>query len=235
MRDFHGNSSINFKEVAGELYRVLKKGGVVVWVINDQTKKGDESGTSFRHALGFKEIGFRLFDTMIYLKRPRGAVGNIKGYWQTFEYMFVLSKGEPKTINLLMDRENKEESGRITGTRRLKNGELVPQTRKGYGKYGRRTNVWLYNIGGGHSYSDIYAKGHPATFPEQLAKDHILSWSNKGDLVYDPYMGGGTTAKMCVSSDRNFIGSEIVEDYCEVAKKRIAVARNERAIRLIEA
>ena len=228
MREYYGHSSVAFTEVAKALYRVLKDGGVVVWVIGDQTKNGSETGTSFTHALRFKEIGFRLFDTMIYLKPPRGAVGNNKGYWQAFEYMFVLSKGQPKTINLLMDRENKEERNGDRGTKRLKDGSLFGLQRGGYSKYGRRTNVWQYQIGNGHTATDTYAKEHPATFPEKLARDHILSWSNKGDLVYDPYMGSGTTAKMCVLHDRDFIGSEIVSDYCKIANKRVQLALDDK-------
>ena len=232
MREYYGNSSVAFAEVAKELYRVLKDGGIIVWIIGDQTKNGSETGTSFRHALRFKEIGFQLFDTMIYLKPPRGAVGNNKGYWQVFEYMFVFSKGAPKTINLLIDRENKEERNGDRGTKRLKNGNLLGLSRGGYSKYGRRTNVWRYHIGNGHTATDPYAKEHPATFPEKLARDHILSWSNEEDLVYDPYMGSGTTAKMCVLHDRNFIGSEIVSDYCKIANKRVKLALDDKKSRI---
>lgn len=221
MRDYESNSEVDFTSIAKGLFRILKPGGIVVWVISDQTRNFNESGTSFKHALGFKEVGFNLFDTMIYLKPPRGACGNNKSYWQTFEYMFVLSKGKPKTCNLIMDRENKEERNGDKGTKRLKDGSLKKVNRKGYGKKGRRTNVWKYNIGNGHTSSDDYAKEHPATFPEKLAEDHILSWSNEGDLVFDPFMGSGTTAKMAQKNKRNFLGSEIVPNYCEICKRRL--------------
>ncbi|OGG43002.1 repressor LexA, partial [Candidatus Jorgensenbacteria bacterium RIFCSPLOWO2_12_FULL_42_11] len=140
LRNYNGYS-FNLDGIARELFRVMKKGGVVVWVVGDQTIKGDETGTSFRQALHFKQVGFNLFDTMIYLKTPRGAVGNNKTYWQTFEYMFVLSKGTPKTINLLKDRENKDERDGDNGTKRLSDGSLLKLKRAGYSKYGRRTNV----------------------------------------------------------------------------------------------
>lgn len=221
MRKYDGNDFDEFEDIASELYRVVKEGGVVVWVINDQTKKGNESGTSFRHALYFKQIGFNLFDTMIYLKPPRGAAGNNKTYWQTFEYMFILSKGTPKTINLLLDRENKEARNGDSGTKRLYDGSLKKLNRGGYSKTGRRTNVWQYNIGNGHSATDNIAHQHPAIFPEKLAEDHILSWSNKGDLVYDPFMGSGTTAKMAFLNNRKFLGSEISKDYYRISKKRM--------------
>jgi len=221
MRKYSGNTFSEFEKIAKELFRVTKKGGVVVWVIGDQTTKGNETGTSFRHALYFKEIGFNLFDTMIYLKPPRGACGNNKTYWQTFEYMFVLSKGTPKTINLIKDRENVEAREGDTGTKRLFDGTLSKRKRSGYDKFGRRTNVWEYYIGKGHSASDNFAYEHPAIFPEKLARDHIITWSNKKDIVYDPFMGSGTTAKMAILNGRNYVGSELFNKYCEIARKRL--------------
>ena len=223
MREYEGYTLEGFEQIAVELYRIIKAGGVVVWVIGDQTINGNETGTSFRQALYFKEIGFNLFDTMIYLKPPRGAVGNNKTYWQSFEYMFVFSKGQPKTINLIKDRKNKESRKGDTGTKRLPDGSLLKLNRAGYANYGRRTNVWEYMIGKGHSASDDIAHKHPAIFPEKLAQDHILSWSNTGDLVYDPFLGSGTVALMAYLNDRNYIGSEINPNYCEIARERLQI------------
>ena len=222
MRDYD-DYVFDFHRIAFELYRVIKPGGVVVWVVGDETIQGNETGTSFRQALHFRDnVGFNLFDTMIYLKPPRGAVGNNKTYWQAFEYMFVLSKGMPKTIHLICDRDNKEERKGDRGTKRLVNGNLQKMQRGGYAKKGRRLNVWQYNIGKGHSTRDAIAHKHPAIFPEKLAEDHILSWSNPGDLVYDPFMGSGTTAKMCVMNHRAYMGSEIHTKYCDIAKQRLS-------------
>ena len=221
MRSYEGNTFFEFEKITKNMYRVMKKGGVIVWVISDQTKKGNETGTSFKHALYFKEVGFNLFDTMIYLKPPRGAVGNNKTYWQSFEYMFVFSKGNPKTINLICDRENKDERKGDKGTKRLFNGELKQISRGGYTKLGRRTNVWEYKIGKGHSASDHLAHQHPAIFPEKLVEDHIKSWSNENDIIYDPFMGSGTTAKMAQKLKRNWLGSEINKTYCEIANTRL--------------
>ena len=220
LRNYKGYS-FDFESIAKELFRVTKEGGVVVWVVGDSTIKGSETGTSFSQALYFKQIGFNLFDTMVYLKPPRGAVGNNKTYWQTFEYMFVFSKGAPKTINLIKDRENKDERDGDNSTKRLHDGSLLKQKRAGYSKYGRRTNVWEYLIGKGHSASDKIAYEHPAIFPEKLARDHIISWSEEGDVIYDPFMGSGTTAKMSIINKRNYIGSELSDEYCEIAQKRI--------------
>lgn len=221
LRDYKGYS-FPFNNIANELYRVTKQGGVVVWVVGDATINGSETGTSFKQALYFKEIGFNLFDTMIYAKPPRGAVGNNKTYWQTFEYMFILSKGKPKTINLINDRKNKEIRCSDNGTKRLGNGELLKIKRGGYSEYGRRTNIWEYCIGNGQSANDDIAFKHPAIFPEKLAEDHIISWSNEGDLIYDCFGGSGTTAKMAHKWKRNWILSEISIEYCQIAEKRIS-------------
>lgn len=224
MRTYNGYS-FPFEDIAKELFRITRQGGVVVWVVGDATVKGSETGTSFRQALYFKEIGFDLFDTMIYAKPPRGAVGNNKTYWQTFEYMFILSKGKPKTINLINDRKNKECRKGDNGTKRLENGDLLKVKRGGYSEYGRRTNIWEYGIGKGQSTKDNIAFEHPAIFPEQLANDHIISWSNDNDLIYDPFMGSGTTAKMAIFNNRKYIGSEISEDYCKIIETRIKECR----------
>ena len=213
--------SFNFKECARELLRVTKDGGIIVWIVSDQTKDGDESGTSFEQVLGFKKVGFNLFDTMIYQKPPRGAVGNNLTYWQSFEYMFVLSKGTPKTINLLQDRDNKNARSGDRGTKRLYDGSLKKVRRGGYSNTGRRTNVWTYHVGQGHSASDKIAHEHPAIFPESLAADHIKSWSNERDMVFDPFCGSGTTLKMAKELKREFYGCDISKKYVDLALKRV--------------
>ena len=220
LRTYNGYC-FDFENIAKELYRVTKQGGVVVWVVGDATIDGDETGTSFRQALYFKEIGFKLFDTMIYQKPPLGAVGNNTTYWQAFEYMFVFSKGKPNTINLICDRKNKDAREGDNGTTRLVDGTLKNVSRGGYGEYGRRTNVWEYLVGKGHSTKDDIAFEHPAMFPELLAADHIKTWSNEGDIVLDPFMGSGTTAKVSRTLHRHYIGFEISAEYCEIIRKRL--------------
>jgi DNA modification methylase len=221
LRDYKG-FSFDFPAVANELYRVIKPGGVVVWVVGDQTSNGSESGTSFRQALYFKDIGFNLHDTMIYEKNT--ALPNGVRYFQVFEYMFVFSKGRPKTINLIEDRKNrfreKWGSGRVV---REKDGTLSKRGGNYVGReYGRRNNIWRYNTGYRFGTKDTIAFEHPATFPDLLASDHIRSWSNEGDLVYDCFGGSGTTAKMSHILKRNWILSEISKEYCDIAEKRIA-------------
>ena len=211
-----------WKPIIQELYRITKSGGVVVWVVGDATIKGSETGTSFKQALYFKEVGFNLHDTMIYTKGGQGATGSTLAYWQDFEYMFVFTKGKINTFNPIEDRKNKtkpREKEESQGHRFI-NGETKGKRIIKRKEFGRRFNVWKYHESGTRI-------NHPAVFPEQLANDHIISWSNEGDIVFDPFMGSGTTGKMAVLNNRNFIGIEKVEKYFEIAKNRIEQARQD--------
>ena len=217
LRTYNGYS-FDFDAVAKELYRVTKQGGVVVWVVGDATIKGSETGTSFKQALYFKEIGFNLHDTMIY-EKSTALPQNCDRYYPIFEYMFVLSKGKPKTFNPITVLASNNKRKDKTAHRTKDNKIVVPKT--GRNEYRRLFNVWRYAVGLGGTTNDKIAFQHPAIFPEKLAEDHILSWSNEGDLVYDPFMGSGTTAKMAIINKRNWIGSEISKEYCDIAEKRI--------------
>lgn len=214
--------TFDFETIASQLYRVTKSGGVVVWVVGDATVKGSETGTSFKQALFFKECGFNLHDTMIYLKR-NPPPQNHNRYEQSFEYMFVLSKGKPKTFNVIMERslyigskknralENKSniDAGSIS---RQRNEKTIVK------EYKPRKNVFEYAVG---ISDEVETQNHTAPFPENLPKDHILSWSNEGDLVLDCFVGSGTTLKMAKMLNRNYIGFDISQEYCEIAKQRI--------------
>ncbi len=208
-----------WKQVLEGLYRVTKKGGVVVWVVGDATIKGSETGTSFKQALYAMELGFNLHDTMIYKKTGGGARGSNLAYWQNFEYMFVFSKGRPKSINLIHDKENSTAGNRNSGV----NGRAVDGSKRfkkatTTAKIGRRENVWI--IPAGNNTSDDKTE-HPAVFPEKLAHDHITSWSNEGDTIFDPFLGSGTTGKIATQLNRNFIGIEKVEKYFDIANDRL--------------
>jgi len=220
LRDYNGYS-FPFEEIAKELFRVTKQGGVVVWIVGDATINGSETGTSFRQALYFKEIGFNLHDTMIYEKAGMSMPSSNR-YHQVMEYMFVFSKGKPKTFNGLKDRKNRWTSSFGNSSTRQKNGELEKKGKIEFDEYGMRFNIWRYANGAGFGQNDDIAYLHPATFPENLCGDHILSWSNEGDLVYDCFGGSGTTAKMAHKLKRNWILSEISSEYVQIAKKRIA-------------
>lgn len=209
----------DFEATAQELYRVTCEGGTVVWVVGDATVDGSETGTSFRQALYFKDVGFNLHDTMIYAKN--NPVPNKQNrYQQQFEYMFVFTKGRVKTFNPIM-RQNKYAGEKIAGTFRHEKDELTKMTERVTKAESIENNIWWYSVGKCMSTLDEIAHRHPAVFPEELARDHIISWSNEGDLILDPFMGSGTTAKVAMHNNRNFIGFELSSEYCEIAELRI--------------
>jgi site-specific DNA-methyltransferase (adenine-specific) len=216
IRNYNG-FAFEFENIAKELFRVIKEGAVVIWVVSDATIDGSESGTSFKQVLFFKQVGFRLHDTMIYYKNnPMPQTGN--RYHQHFEYMFAFSKGSPKTFNPIT--EPTKYRGLANMKNRGKTGSLD------YEKVERTTerkvgNVFFYSIGGGISTKDKIAYKHPAIFPEKLVYDQIFTWTNEGDIVYDPFMGSGTTAKIAQLMNRKWLGSEISEEYIEIAEERL--------------
>ena len=207
----------DFENVAKELYRVTKEGGVVIWVVGDATVNGSETGTSFKQALYFKECGFRLHDTMIYKKNPIPYDPKCNRYWQEFEYMFVFSKGKPICNYIKVECKTKGQPKRGNyGQKRLDGSNRTDRHKEDrvVKDYKVKGNIWFYSVG-------KRTKGHPAQFQEQLANDHIISWSNENDLVYDCFIGSGTTAKMAKLNNRNYIGSEISEEYFKIAEERI--------------
>ena len=207
----------DFEGIVRELYRVTKNGGVVVWIVADAVKNGSETGTSFIQALYFKEVGFNIHDTMIWCKDTFNFPDKTR-YGQSFEYMFVFSKGKIKTVNKIKDRKNKWSGTKVHGTSRNSDGTTFRKcnhNKTTVGEFGERFNVW--NI----SSEKNNNTGHPAVFPEQLAKDHILSWSNQSDTVLDPFSGSGTTCKVAKITQRNYIGFEISKEYCDIANNRV--------------
>lgn len=219
LRTYNGYS-FDFEAVAKELYRVTKQGGVVVWVVGDATIKGSETGTSFKQALYFKECGFNLHDTMIYAKNSYMPLTHNR-YEQAWEYMFVFGKGKPSTFHPIMIDCITAGTKRNRGGSKAKEAsyaERLREERTEVNTQKQHPNIFYYDVGKGDKTE------HNAPFPEQLASDHIISWSNEGDLVYDPFMGSGTTAKMAILKKRNWIGSEISEEYCKIIERRITTA-----------
>lgn len=211
IRSYNGNidqwSFDKFKSIADELYRVTKKNGVVVWIVADGTENGSESLTSFRQAMYFREIGFSLYDTMIW-EKPSPAVPTEGRYYDVFEYMFVFCKGsKPKSLNLICDRMNSS-AGSVARkeTRSAREDRKYLDEKRVVADTSRRFNVWT--VGRGRNLSS-----HPAVFPYELARDHILTWSDEGDIVLDPFMGSGTTAMAARSTGRHFVGFEIDDSY----------------------
>ena len=212
LRTYNGYS-FDFESIAKELFRVTKDGGSVVWIVGDSTSKFNESCTSFKQALYFKELGFNLLDTMIYYKQNYApAYPTLRRYANQFEYMFVFSKGRPSKFNPIQKKRARNKIEKVAF--RQKDGTLIRKTKQKSKETKDASNVWEYAVSGNST-------GHPAVFPEQLAKDHIITWSNEGDLIYDCFMGSGTTAKMAILNNRNYIGSEMSKEYCDIAEKRI--------------
>ena len=219
LRTYNGNidqwNFEKFKSIAQELYRVTNQGGVVVWIVADKTQNGSETGTSFKQALYFMECGFNLHDTMIWRKPNAMPQVDKTRYTQCFEYMFVFSKGKPKTFNPI--KTPCKYAGKFLKTTN-KNPESIKSSHGNVVNNERIAfNVFDYVVAGTNY-------GHPAIFPEQLANDHIISWSNEGDTVLDCFMGSGTTGKMAVLNNRNFIGIELDKGYFDIAKQRIEEA-----------
>lgn len=224
LRKYKGYN-FNFEETANELYRVTKKGGIVVWIVGDATIKGSETGTSFKQVLYFKNIGFNLHDTMIYEKNSLPM--NHNRYEQIFEYMFILAKGHPNVFNPIRipckypEKETARQNSYFSYTNEKLRKARSGKKRKPVGETKIKGNIWKYATGKNHSTHDEIAFEHPAIFPEQLVNDHILSWSNEGDIVLDPFSGSGTTHKMALLNNRKFIGFEISPEYVDIENKRL--------------
>ena len=228
-----------FKQVADEISRVLKPGGVIMWNVNDATVKGSETGSSFRQCLHFMDAhGMRLHDTMIYEKTGTAFASGPKSvrYTQIFEYCFILSKGKPKTINLIQDKKNKWAGYTSFGNAvtRKKDGTFNDPGKKSKAirEYGVRTNIWKIKNSGGFGQSSKASYKHPATMPEELARGHVITWSNENDLILDPFMGAGTTAQVCLEENRNFIGFEIDDTYHQMCVDRIKPMQDNLLTRL---
>lgn len=221
LRDYKGYA-FKFEMIAEQLYRITKKGGIVVWVVGDRIN-GGRSLTSFRQGIYFQEIGFNVHDVMIYQKKNTPFMRS-NAYTNAYEFMFVLSKGRPKTFTPL--REKTVRSGFEMLVHNKRPDGVNKKVRKELKKEKTKTNIWAYAVGYGGTTSDKIAFSHPAVFPEKLAKDHILSWSKRGDLVFDPMCGSGTTCKMAMLNGREWLGVDISKEYVEITKKRIRALKN---------
>ena len=222
LREYEGYD-FKFEPIAQELNRVLKLGGVIVWVVADATLKGSETGTSFKQALYFMSLGLNLHDTMIY-KRNAVKMPDKQRYFNCFQYMFVFSKGSPKTINLIKDHKNKTDGTKANKRyQREADGKMKERAPYCRPEYSVRWNIWTYDVGSLIMADDRLWVDHPAIFPLKLAEDHILSWSNPGDLVLDPMCGSGQTLIAAKKLKRSYLGIDISDKYCELCQKRLAL------------
>jgi site-specific DNA-methyltransferase (adenine-specific) len=213
LRVYNGYS-FNFESTSKELYRTTKEGGVLVWIVGDATEKGSETGTSFRQALGLKDAGFNLHDTMIWRKTNPMPKVKTKRYFDVFEYMFVLSKGQPKTFNPIMQPTKLGGKTYRSTMKQISSGKVRKPKTMILNVERYKDNIWDCAVAQNKT-------NHPAVFPEFLITDHITTWSNEGDLVYDPFIGSGTTALASIKLKRNYIGSEISPEYCDLINFRI--------------
>ena len=216
IRDYKGYS-FDYKKTLDEIFRVTTRGGVCCWIVADQTVNGSETGTSFKQALYAKEIGFNIHDTMIWAKDTT-AIPESTRYFQTFEYIFVLSKGSPKSFNPIQDRANKWRGTNVHGTYREKDGQTKRRGEKAteteISDYGTRFNVWDVSVEHNNQ------TGHPAVFPQKLVRDLMVSWSNEGDKILDPFLGSGTTRIVAYDNNREFVGYEISKEYFDKEEER---------------
>ena len=222
----YGGHGFDFDSVADACVGALKPGGVIVWVVADATVDGSETGTSFRHALGFMERGLRLHDHHD-LREERHVLAAAREYHQCFEYMFVFTNGVWATFNPINDRPNRfRERWSSKAGERGKDGKIKPRTRPTkFPEFGSRFNIWYYETGGQSRTSDFdEGDDHPARFPDDLARDHIITWTNPGDLVIDPMAGSGTTLRAAKDLGRNSIGVEIHEPYVDIINRRMPQA-----------
>jgi DNA modification methylase len=223
LRNYNGYA-FDYQSIAKELFRIMKEGGVIVWVVGDKIKDGNKSLTSFKQALFFQEIGFNVHDVMIYQKRNTPFMRS-NAYTNCYEFMFIFSKGKPKTFNPLKTKTVRNGVEKLVANKKADgiNKKVVGELKK------EKTliNIWDYAVGLGGSTNDKIAFEHTAIFPEKLAQDHILSWSNEGDIVFDPMSGSGTTCKMAKLNNRNFIGMEISQEYTNLSLKRLKLLENQ--------
>lgn len=221
IRDYHG-FSWDIDKVVNELYRVVKEGGVVAWVVGDRVKNHNKSLTSFRQAIKFQERGFNVYEHLIFEKAGSSPPVN-RRYQNNFESIFIFSKGKPKTVNLITDKKNKWAGNTGFGKKGIRNkdGSITPKKRKPVNEFGRRTTIWRYANTYGYSTKDIESHNHPAIFPELLAEDLIKSYSNEEDIVLDIFSGSGTTAKMSLLNNRQYIACELSKEYYELSLNRL--------------
>ena len=221
LRQYNGYTW-DFKELARQLYRVTKPGGVVVWIVGDPTIDGSESLASSLQKIYFRRVGFNLHDTMIYRKTKPPM--NDRRYQDNFEYMFVLTRGRPQVFNPILEKRKWKDGRKIKSYHREADGNGFRSNTRQNAEMVIPVNVWEYNTGGGQSASDDIAYSHPAIFPESLTRDHIISWSNPGDIVLDIFAGSGTTAKMSKLFHRHWLGFDISQEYVNLARRRVAAA-----------
>ena len=221
----YGGGVFDFGSIADACVGALVDGGVIVWVVGDGIEGYSETGSSFRHALGFMRRGLKLHQTMLY-QTTREAPTAPNRYARVHEYMFVFSNGRPRVANIIRDKPNTT-SGTVHRRKMIGRYADNSKPHRNYKRnrivspeFGPRTNIWKYHTSP-FSNANRFDE-HPAVFPDALARDHIRTWTNPGDLVIDPMAGSGTTLRAAKDLGRSSIGIEIHENYIDIIERRMA-------------
>ncbi len=222
IRDYKKGWIFDFPALGKNLYRLVKDGGVCAVVINDGTQDFAKSLTSFRLVLNWCDTaGWRLFETCIYQRD-----GNPGAWWKRrfrvdHEYIFLFLKGKkPKTFDKEPLMVPSKHAGRIySGTDRLTSGKFKKIDHKPVKRMKCRGTVWKYPTS--NTEGNRTKLQHPATYPDPLAQDIIQCFSEPGDTVLDPMCGSGTTCVMAMKMKRQYMGIDINEEYCQIARKRL--------------
>ncbi len=221
IRKYNG-FSFNLHSTGKELFRVLKDGGIIAMVIQDQTKNFGKSLTSFKTIIDWCEnVGFKLFETIIYKKHGAEGAWWTKRFRVDHEYIPIFLKGErPAYFNKEPLKIPSKHGGKtMTGcATRLTNGKTLKSKRVFINPMKCRGTLWDYTTCGDGT---RLKHQHPATFPDKIPVDFIRCFCPKNGIVLDPFIGSGTTALAAIQLNRNYIGIDISKEYCELAKKRI--------------
>lgn len=221
LRDYKGKPSFDMAVLGREILRVTKEGGVCCMVIQDATKNGAKSLTSFRTACLFADLGWRLFECCIYSRAGVPGAWWTKRFRVDHEYIFIFTRGDglPRRFDKTsLMVESKYAGITAGGTKRTTKGDFVAIKKTVISPLKCRGTIWHYAAS--NTERNKTKSEHPATYPDSLARDIISCFSKEGDLVLDPMMGSGTTGIASVNMGRRFLGIEISVQYMEIAKRR---------------
>lgn len=222
IRDYNGSIHFDLHKTGQEIFRVLKSGGIAVMVIQDQTKNFGKSLTSFKTIIDWCDnIGFKLFETIIYRKNGSEGVWWTKRFRVDHEYMPIFLKGKkPQYFNKEPLKIPSKHGGKVmtgSGSRKT-NGETQKTVTRAINFKKCRGTIWNYLMAGD---KNPLKRKHPAVFPDKIPYDFIQCFCPEEGIVLDPFAGSGSTLVMAKKLRRSFIGFDIVPEYCELARERL--------------
>jgi DNA modification methylase len=193
-------------KVFAETYRVLVNGGRACINVANLGRKPYIPLSDYISQLMI-EIGFNMRGEIIWNKAASASPSTAWGSWMSasnpilrdiHEYILVFSKGDYKRNRKKSELESKQNS--------ISKEDFMEWTK----------SIWTFNA------ESARRVGHPAPFPIDLPYRLIQLYSFKKDIILDPFMGSGTTGIAALTSDRNFIGFELVKEYIELSEERIS-------------